>query len=96
MLDGRKLKTLRLNAGLSAAQLGEAAGVTGRHIRRMEAGGSEPTFAVAVAMADAIGVPVVSLIHDQKPANGSTSHGKTTRGSDQTAKSDAAPARTGA
>lgn len=75
MLDGTKLKTLRKDAGLSAERLGAAAGVTGRHIRRMEAGTSQPTLGVAHLIAQAVGVPVSSLIHDPEAAMPATGCG---------------------
>ena len=95
MLDGQKLKALRQQAGLSAEQLGAAAGVTGRHIRRMEAGTSEPTFGVAVEIAKAIGVPVLVLAHESEADTASTTRGKTHRDGGKTAKSSAIPAHAG-
>ena len=69
MLNGERVKTLRGRAGLSAAGLGLAVGVTGRQIRRYEAGQSQPSFGVACQIAKALGVDVSSLLHE---ANGCT------------------------
>lgn len=46
-----KLAELRFNQGLSPEQLGEAVGVAGQTVRRVEAG-ARPTPAIAKKLAD--------------------------------------------
>ena len=51
----------RAALGLSQAQLATAAGVDSRQIRRYEAGEQQPVLSVAVAIADALGIPLAEL-----------------------------------
>lgn len=57
---GRKLRELRLNAGLSPEQLGNQIGVSGRTIRRVEEG-MIPTARTMFAIAEWAHEPVVGL-----------------------------------
>ncbi len=55
------LKRRRNELGLSQAALAEKAGIDARQIRRYEAGDQQPLLAVAVAIADALGISVSEL-----------------------------------
>lgn len=57
---GRKLRELRLNAGMSPEQLGNRIGVSGRTIRRVE-DGMVPTVRTMFAIAEWADEPVVGL-----------------------------------
>lgn len=64
-MDGVELPEVirrrRTELGMSQAQLAAAAGVDQRQIRRYEAGEQQPLFSVAVAIADALKIPVAEL-----------------------------------
>ncbi len=51
----------RRRTELGQADLGAAAGVDARQIRRYEAGQSQPVLSVAVAIADALGISINEL-----------------------------------
>ncbi len=55
------IRRRRTELGLSQADLGTAAGVDARQIRRYEAGQSQPVLSVAVAIADALGISISEL-----------------------------------
>lgn len=75
LLNGKKVKALRKAAGYSAEELGAAVGVTGRHIRRYEAGTSQPIVGVAQEIAHRLGIPLAALLHDPKADTASTGCG---------------------
>lgn len=50
------LASLRLSAGMSQKQLGEACGIEQPHVSRYESGKHEPSLTTAVCMARALGV----------------------------------------
>jgi transcriptional regulator with XRE-family HTH domain len=58
---GRVIKQRRSSLGLSQAQLATLAGVDARQIRRYESGEQQPVLSVAVAIADALGIPLAEL-----------------------------------
>jgi transcriptional regulator with XRE-family HTH domain len=59
------IRRRRAELGMSQADLGAAAGVDARQIRRYEAGQSQPALSVAVAIADALGISLEELTsHD--------------------------------
>jgi transcriptional regulator with XRE-family HTH domain len=55
------LRRRRTELGLSQAELASAVGVDKRQIRRYEAGEQQPVLSVAVAIADALKIPVGEL-----------------------------------
>jgi transcriptional regulator with XRE-family HTH domain len=55
------IRRRRTELGMSQADLGAAAGVDARQIRRYEAGQSQPALSVAVAIADALGTSLEEL-----------------------------------
>jgi transcriptional regulator with XRE-family HTH domain len=66
---GALVKTLRKEAGFSAATLGRAVGISARQVRRYESGEFEPPLSVAGRIARAIGVPLDDLyLHEPEPA----------------------------
>src|SRR4051812_15281944 len=59
---GKRLRELRERAGLTVAQLAEAAGVSRQAVSQWENGTrAEPVFSIACRLADALGVPVTAL-----------------------------------
>lgn len=60
-VTGRRLRELRINKGLSPEQLGNRVGVSGRTIRRVEAGGMQPTVRTMFLIAQAFDAEVVDL-----------------------------------
>lgn len=58
---GRKLRSRRLNQGLSPEQLGDRLGISGRTIRRVEAGQMVPTPRTMFALAEWAEQEVVDL-----------------------------------
>ncbi len=55
------IRRRRAELGMSQADLGTAAGVDARQIRRYEAGQSQPVLSVAVAIAEALGISLEEL-----------------------------------
>ncbi len=55
------IRRRRAELGMSQADLGAAAGVDSRQVRRYETGQSQPLFSVAVAIAEALGISVSEL-----------------------------------
>jgi transcriptional regulator with XRE-family HTH domain len=55
------IRRRRTELGMSQADLGAAAGVDARQIRRYEAGQSQPVLSVAVAIAGALGISIDEL-----------------------------------
>jgi len=61
-----RLRELRAAAGLTQAQLGEGCGLHEKSIAQLETGRREPTWATALALAAALGVPCDAFA--RKPA----------------------------
>jgi transcriptional regulator with XRE-family HTH domain len=61
---GEKLKKLRREHGLSQDQLGQKAGVHGRHIGKYEIGRAMPNAESVVRLAQVLGVSIDSLLRD--------------------------------
>jgi transcriptional regulator with XRE-family HTH domain len=60
---GAKIKTLRLEAGITQATLSERSGLFRTHVSRIECGTANPTLTAIVALAKALEVePAVLLI----------------------------------
>ena len=57
-----KLKKLRKAKKLSQYALAKEAGVSREHVRRLEAGESDPTVGMLQRLADVLGVPVTELL----------------------------------
>ena len=55
-----RLKQLRQAAGLTQTELGERAGLS--HVPQLEQGRSEPTWPVALKLAEALGVDVGAFV----------------------------------
>lgn len=62
------IRRRRAELGMSQADLGAAAGVDARQIRRYEAGQSQPALSVAVAIADALGISLDELASNSRDA----------------------------
>jgi transcriptional regulator with XRE-family HTH domain len=58
---GQVIRQRRSSLGLSQGQLATKAGVDARQIRRYESGEQQPVLSVAVAIADALGIPLAEL-----------------------------------
>lgn len=56
-----RLRELRINAGLTQAQLAERAGLGSQAIPRLERGEREPTWETACLLADALAIDVGKL-----------------------------------
>lgn len=65
---GPKLRELRKEAGLSQAELGEQVDLAGSQINKLETNVSQPTLATALAIADALSVPIERFRDDASPA----------------------------
>lgn len=66
---GRKVKAARERAGLTQAQLAEAAAITDETISRLERGAFEPALSTMVALADALGVGLDELLGRSGPGS---------------------------
>jgi transcriptional regulator with XRE-family HTH domain len=68
-----RLRTLRLNAGLTQAELARAAGLSTPSIKRLEAGkGKRPYPATRRKLAAALGVPIADV--DELRGDGGGGH----------------------
>jgi transcriptional regulator with XRE-family HTH domain len=68
-----KLRTLRLNAGLTQAELAQAAGVSAPSIKRLEAGkGKRPYPSTRRKLAAALGVAIAEV--DELRGDGPSEH----------------------
>lgn len=61
---GKRVKTLRLKAGLTQDVLSERCGIYRTYLSRIEAGSANPTLLVMIALASTLGVHVCELFHD--------------------------------
>ncbi len=59
---GRRVKKLRTARGWTVEQASEHFGIEPAHIRRIESGRTNPSLAVLVSIARALGVPLASLM----------------------------------
>jgi len=59
---GKRIQALRKKRNLSRQQLAAKAGVSREYIRKLEAGGYDPTVGKLQAIAKALGVPVTELL----------------------------------
>jgi len=64
---GRRLRHFRTAAGLTLAQLAEAAGTTTAQLSHIENGRREPRLSLLQQLARAVGVPAAQLIADEPP-----------------------------
>src|SRR5579862_2899800 len=55
---GPRLRSLRERFGLSQAELGKRVDLAGSQINKLETNVNQPTLATALAIADALGVPI--------------------------------------
>jgi len=58
---GRRLRSLRVEAGLTQVQLAEAAAIDEKHYQTMESGLANVTFATLAAVSKALGVTLAEL-----------------------------------
>jgi transcriptional regulator with XRE-family HTH domain len=63
---GPLLRRIREAAGLSQAQVGKHAGVAGSQINKLETNVNQPTLATALAIADALQLPLSSFISEER------------------------------
>ncbi len=59
---GMRLKRLRKAKGLSAYAVAKRADISATYVRKLEAGGSDPTIGMLARLAKALGVPVGELL----------------------------------
>jgi transcriptional regulator with XRE-family HTH domain len=59
---GMRLKTARKKKGISQTALAAEAGISREYVRKLEAGGSNPTVGVLQRLAKALGVPLTRLL----------------------------------
>lgn len=59
---GKRLKTLRKQAGLSIAAVADEAGITKQYLGRLEAGQHDPTVGMLQRLAKALKVPLLQLL----------------------------------
>lgn len=64
---GRAMRTVREDAGWTQKRLGEAIGATVPMLSRWEAGRVAPKLTVLLAVANALEVPICSLVDQPKP-----------------------------
>ena len=67
---GRRLRTARVQAGLSVSQLGRAADVSRRHVTEAEAGRANLSVAKLCALAQALDVPLRTLFDFEPKRHG--------------------------
>jgi len=72
-LFAQNLRATRLERGLSTADVAGIAGVGVRTVQRVEAGQQSPTFDVAAALADAVGMEIQVLVHRTNHRGGASS-----------------------
>lgn len=63
---GRRIKTLRVQQGLTQEELAQACGLFRTYVARIESGAANPTVSVLLRVADALGVPAPMLFQDQE------------------------------
>ena len=61
---GLRVRSRRVDIGLTLAQVAEASGLSGPYISRIERGEGNPTLAALQALAEALGLPMVELFGD--------------------------------
>jgi transcriptional regulator with XRE-family HTH domain len=71
----KRLRTLRLESGLTTTELGAAAGVSSRTISRWEDGEGQPSISQAAKIAVALGVSLDSM-SDHVPEESTTGNGR--------------------
>jgi transcriptional regulator with XRE-family HTH domain len=59
---GPRLRELREQAGLSQAELGQRVELAGSQINKLETNVNQPTLATALALADALTVPITDFL----------------------------------
>jgi transcriptional regulator with XRE-family HTH domain len=62
---GRRVRILRLKREWTVEQSAEHFGIEPAHIRRIEAGRTNPSLAVLVSIARALGVPLADLVSEK-------------------------------
>src|SRR5205809_918254 len=59
---GPRLREVREGAGLSQAELGKRVDLAGSQINKLETNVNQPTLATALAIAEALGVPLTDFL----------------------------------
>src|SRR5438105_4224068 len=67
---GPRLRQLREAAGLSQADLGKRVNLAGSQINKLETNVNQPTLATALAVAEALGVPMTEFVSVTPPSVG--------------------------
>lgn len=62
---GRRVRALRLKREWTVEQAAEHFGIEPAHVRRIEAGRTNPSLAVLVSIARALAVPLAELVSDK-------------------------------
>jgi transcriptional regulator with XRE-family HTH domain len=65
---GQRVRELRMAAGMTQEDLAERCGLFRTYMSRVETGQANPTLTMIHALADSLGVPVVSLFTRSAPA----------------------------
>jgi transcriptional regulator with XRE-family HTH domain len=65
---GQRIRSLRRAAGMTLSDLGEAVGVSGVQFQRYETGASRVAASRLLAICDALGVPLDTLVDEAVPA----------------------------
>lgn len=73
---GGNVRAARAARGLSQAGLGKVAGIAVPHISRLEAGTHLPSLTTLKKVADALEMPICSLIDPPPPAGEPSANGK--------------------
>lgn len=66
----RRLKELRVERGMTQAELADKAGVTTTYVSKLENAGAAPGIDLVQKLADALGAGITGLIPDESPGNG--------------------------
>jgi transcriptional regulator with XRE-family HTH domain len=61
---GERIRALRQQQGLTLEDLAGQANISASHLSRLERGQTQPSFIVAAALADHLGVPLSQLLAD--------------------------------
>jgi transcriptional regulator with XRE-family HTH domain len=68
---GPRLRQLRGQAALSQAELGRRVDLAGSQINKLETNVNQPTLATALAIAEALGVPITEFVSAGQPTGAS-------------------------
>ncbi len=66
---GRRVRALRQQLRLTQEELAQACGLFRTYIARIESGAADPTVSTLLRVADALRVPVCTLLEDQESSS---------------------------